>query len=231
VAREVKVGDAMFVMDPEAASATDSAATAAGGAAALSFAHVSRISRWRGGIINPLTHSGRVLAANPAANSRSSSPTADPSGKPKVTQVVQVHAVPAKAFILASTVFASPGNALKTMASMPSLFKLGSILFPNQLQESIVVEFAASVVAGSTLMLQSALGWCKNYGKGNQAALALILAVADTVAYCVCVLGFVLFDLTIGAGFLVYHTTSYMLQLPGAAAIVAVALLAACPWL
>merc|ERR1711924_28688 len=167
---------------------------------------------------NPLTHSGRVLAANPNTG-KSSSPS------PRVP--------PAGAFVLVTTVFASPGNALATMATMPSLFKLGSVLFPQQLQQSDVVNFASSAVACSTLMLQSALERCKKYRIGTSTGTnttaaqkdtvrAPALAVADTVAYCICVLGFVLFDLTIGAGFVLYHGALFMLQVHPRAGVMAV---------
>jgi len=81
------------------------------------------ISRWEGGIINPLTHGGYILAGT---NSIKTSPGVG--------------------FALAATVVDSPHNVLLTVATLPSTLKLSSLIFPEQLQASGFVEGAIMIV-------------------------------------------------------------------------------------
>jgi hypothetical protein len=89
---------------------------------------VAGISRWKGGIINPITHSGRILAAT--ATSVVSAAAGQPAGAGAVFA----------GFTLATTVIDSPGQVQLVVTAAPSFLKLGSLLFPAQFQRSALVE-------------------------------------------------------------------------------------------
>lgn len=116
-ARHAKVGDLLQVHHVSGAVIS---------LPALRSARILQVSRWQGGIINPLTDSGRILAG-PIA------------GKTNITS-----------FVLATTVLESPHNVQLLVTSMPSLLKLGSRAFPKQLQRSSVVEGAVMAECWAT---------------------------------------------------------------------------------
>merc|ERR1719198_2411928 len=155
-ANNIKVGDMMLQLDRSSISTSD-----------LSAVRVIAISRWEGGIINPLTHSGRILAGGAAGDSGS--------------------------FVLATTVFASPGGVLLTMATMPSFFKLGSLLFPEQLQDSRLVEWSSNVVAGLTLLLY-------------RLDVVFPNILLQAITWSLSIACFAVLDLVIGLAFVAYHT-------------------------
>jgi len=178
---------------------------------------VLEITRWRGGIINPLTHSGRILAAAATPSSAPGSAAPDPAS-----------------FVLATTFLASPGNVLGTLVVVPSFFKLGSLLFPQQLQDSATIDFALNTVASSAALLQRLLDWeYPNTDRPATAAAAALLSkpaftfasgaqslwklgeaprlAMEAAAFATCALSFLLFDLAIGVAFLLYHGAIYML--------------------
>lgn len=186
-AQDIKVGDTMLVLG--ASSAPTSA----------SRVKVTAIGRWKGGIINPLTHSGTILASSPSRAEFAGAGVGHTS----------------TSFVLATTVFASPGDALLTMTRMPSFFKLGSFLFPRQLQDSRLVETASELVAAATLLLNRHVhhhndGNNKNANSSSGSSASVLIARTSRAAVKRTVHGlsigiFLLFDITIGLSFVLYH--------------------------
>jgi len=188
----------------------------------MSVARVTAVGAWRGGIINPLTHSGRILAGAPSAPA-SASPSASSAAS-----------VPPSAlsFALTTTVFHSPGGSLLHMATMPSFFKLGSLLFPTEIQASRVIESASDLVALVTLLLNhfdaaadAALDVrsspCSTSSTPSSSARAALLGAARHAVHFttwgLAIATFALFDLTLGLSFVAYWITHHALAALAAA--------------
>lgn len=191
------------------------------------------IEPWQGGIINPLTRSGRILAGHSYRRSSSSGSGSGDGDSERLR------------FVVATTVFDSPHQALYTMATMPSFFKLGSFLFPQQLQASSVVHASASAVASTTLLIQNFLRsllpkkssnndqlsrtsmpalqrpllhvhsyWLLQFARHSvvETTFLVVHAGFQKLAWFVCVALFMSFDLLVGGGFLVQHLVLHVMR-------------------
>lgn len=163
-AEAVRVGDTLTV-HVHAASASAGTATAV----------VTRLGTWRGGITNPLTHTGRILAGSTTTTSSSTGINAG-----------------GKTFVAATTVLDSPLQVQLAICWMPNLLKAGSVLFPKQFQASEAVEAAVLAVADATRRLKHALPGAE---AATASAAMLLFLVLD-----VCVGGgFLVSQLLLGA--------------------------------
>lgn len=211
-AGSVRVGDTMLVLDPSGSNrgsgkAKRSVKGERNSKGQMSVVRVTGVEGWRGGIINPLTGSGRILAGAPTqAHS--------------VQARFQPQPQPPPQFVLASTVFASPGDALGAMAAAPSFFKLGARLFPGPLQASPAVHAAADLVALCTLLLNR-LDALVDAHVPAHAGSALALAplagwaargLAHAGTWGLAVGCFAAFDLSVGLGFVAYHAVAHALS-------------------
>jgi len=166
-AHAVKLGDTMVVVHSGSSSARPQ----------RKLATVMAIDPWEGGRINPMTHTGHILAAGSAnANINASSP-----------------------FVLATTVCDSPAQVLMTMTTMPSLLKLGSILFPRQLQAWSTLDRIISAIAAvsqiSKMALDSFLLEVSPWAHGFLSAAYWTLSLAVFIAI----------DVVIGGAFLLFN--------------------------
>ena len=132
-ARRLKVGDCMEVVTFGAQHVSNPAIinTDAGSTGSVvSTVEIVRIERWTGGIINPLTHTGFILAASPQ--------------KPNSITDKHMPSIAAAAVGVASTtVLESPWNVQQTLLSLPITFlKVSSWAFPSQFQDSEFIESA-----------------------------------------------------------------------------------------
>lgn len=212
-ARDVKVGDTMLVLGQNKNEDKMS----------MSVARVTAVGAWRGGIINPLTHSGRILAGAPSAPAFASASASSAASVPPSSS----------SFALATTVFHSPGGSLLRMATMPSLFKLGSLLFPTEIQASCVVESASDLVAFVTLLLNQfdaaadvALDLISSSPSStpstpSSSARAALLGTArhavHSTTWGLAIATFALFDLTLGLSFVAYWSAHHALAALAAA--------------
>merc|ERR1719261_1781853 len=157
-AEAVRVGDTLTV-HVHAASAS-AATTPTSASAGTAMAVVTRLGTWRGGITNPLTHTGRILAGSSTA--ATSSTGIDAGGK---------------TFVAATTVLDSPLQVQLGICWMPNLLKAGSVLFPEQFQASEAVEAAVLAVADATRRLKHALPWAEAAAASAAMLLFLVLDV------------------------------------------------------
>eukprot|EP00928_Gymnodinium_smaydae_P073477 TRINITY_DN56676_c0_g1_i1.p1 TRINITY_DN56676_c0_g1~~TRINITY_DN56676_c0_g1_i1.p1 ORF type:complete len:555 (-),score=55.69 TRINITY_DN56676_c0_g1_i1:98-1708(-) len=88
---------------------------------------VVTVRRSRDFLINPLTHSGRLLVAS------------GPQPLSKNTDLSLEHALQ-RGMVLATTVVESPGDVLLNAAAMPRLGKLAAMLFPDAAEASSAAE-------------------------------------------------------------------------------------------
>jgi len=140
------------------------ALTDSGSARAEVEVSVQHISATSRQIINPLTHGATILAAGSAHE-------------------------PA---VLATTVLQSPDNVQVTIVRMPSLFKLNSWLFPEQMQASQRIEDS----------------------------MLFVVWFSGTMPPWLCLCAFVLWDLIVGVCFLAWHSAGAVASAPGASAAV-----------
>jgi hypothetical protein len=163
---------------------------------------VTGISRWKGGIINPLTHSGRILAATTTsvASSALAADAADAAGQALGAGGDATFA----GFTLATTVIDSPGQVQLAVTASPSFLKLGSLLFPDQFQGSVLVERSIMVVCGLTSELQLFLR--STFPADGRSG--ILASMCEGAAWVVGALVFVLVDFCVGGGFVVYHVLS-----------------------
>jgi hypothetical protein len=161
-ARAARVGDRVVV------------ATVAAGGGGVTISTITEIERWYGaGIINPLTHSGRILAGSAVSTASRASAS----------------------FVASTAVVDSPKHVQWTLAAMPSLLKAGSLMFPARFQESPVVEDAILFVCGATSRMQSWLqGGLLRGASGG---------VLESLAWVLSLLLFLLLDLLVGSTFIV----------------------------
>jgi len=162
-AGKVQVGDTMTVVHHPSSSPVP--------------VRVTRIGTWKGGIVNPLTHTGRILAGA----THNKYPT----------------------FALATTVLDSPHQVQLTLVSMPSVLKIGSWLFPAQLQQSQMAEDAIMMVCALTCALQAAISWLGVVIGANAEVVRLGLLALESIAFTFSVALFVAVDICIGTVFLV----------------------------
>jgi len=172
-AEAVRVGDTLTAHVH--AASTSAATTSAFATASTATAVVTRVGTWRGGITNPLTHTGRILAGSTTSTSSSTGINAG-----------------GKTFVAATTVLDSPLQVQLAICWMPNLLKAGSVLFPEQFQASEAVEAAVLAVADATRRLKHALPWAE---AATASAAMLLFLVLD-----VCVGGgFLVSQLLLGA--------------------------------
>merc|ERR1719197_2126021 len=119
------------------------------------------------------------------------------------------------------------------MATMPSLFKLGSLLFPTEIQASCVVESASDLVAFVTLLLNQfdaaadvALDLISSSPSStpstpSSSARAALLGTArhavHSTTWGLAIATFALFDLTLGLSFVAYWSAHHALAALAAA--------------
>jgi hypothetical protein len=200
-ARKVKVGDLLRVWVPQRnANGTLIARkgicmnTEAAGAAAppseavlAALMPVTRVSRWWGGIINAVTHSGRILAGGDgAAAATAPTPAAAPPLSPP----------PAAGFVLSATVVDSPLQVQAALASGPSLLKLASVLSPGTMQGSTLAEAAVLLVCRVSHALKLAADAVAGGGPGGCPSLSFAL---ELVGWAVSVALFAVVDVAVGA--------------------------------
>jgi len=113
---------------------------------------ITSVSSWQGGIINPITNSGRILAGAPLA------PAPD-KGSEGTAEGGDV-GVRGSSFTLATTVINSPGNAALLLVSMPSFLKGASLMYPAEVQQSEHIEAAIMFVVTPTSTMAAALESC-----------------------------------------------------------------------
>jgi hypothetical protein len=165
-AREAKLGDALQLVD---ASDMRAGRTVS--------AQVTRISRWQGGIINPLTHSGRILAGPVAVNSTFTPPYGG-------------------VFTAAATVIDSPYHVQLLVTSLPGLLKLASILFPSQLQRSALVERSIMSVCWVSAELKGVM---------SKTQFGTVSMAFEVIAWAISLLLFLVVDLVVGGCCLIYY--------------------------
>ena len=127
-ARLLKAGDRMVLVQASVPVHTHTSQTKP--VAGLQALRVTRISHWTGGVINPLTHSGLILAASlPVTPGDSGNGDGD----------LDLCA----GMVATTTVLESPGNVQQTLLSLPvTVLKLASWSFPREFQESTFIEMA-----------------------------------------------------------------------------------------
>jgi hypothetical protein len=165
-AREAKLGDALQLVDASDMRAGKSIS-----------AQVTRISRWQGGIINPLTHSGRILAGPVAVNSTFTPPYGG-------------------VFTAAATVIDSPYHVQLLVTSLPGLLKLASILFPSQLQRSALVERSIMSVCWVSAELKGVM---------SKTQFGTVSMAFEVIAWAISLLLFLVVDLVVGGCCLIYY--------------------------
>jgi len=196
-AADLRVGDCMVSSTGDALSSPPSSASQGS-----RVVQITAVDKWVGGIINPTTHSGRIVAATPT--------TAEPN--------------PA-GFVVATTVIDSPGHMLLTLVSGPSLVKLASLGFPSQLQQSRYVEWLAELVDSSHVhgqnvyqLVASLVGTSTSTSPSTSTSTSTSIAFTTGASMAGAALAFVgamcysaafvFFDLLIGGGFLLGHFAS-----------------------
>jgi len=169
-AHNVKVGDTMTVVKLMTGGSTSNASTVT----------ITHVEPWTGGIINPITHTGRILAGAGASDGISGS-----------------------TFVLATTTLESPLNVQLTLVSLPSVMKLGSLMFPRQLQDSHIVEAAILTITSATAAIQHAIT-----AAISPVTMPLTNTAVQGVAWAFSVLLFLIVDLAVGTSFVIAQLLS-----------------------
>jgi len=179
-AARVKVGDVMTVVTHPVSSSSSSHPLSVP-------VRVTRVGAWTGGIINPLTHTGRILAG--------ASGLVEQDDK-KLSR---------SSFALATSVLESPHQVQFTLVSMPSVLKAASFLFPVQFQQSELVESAIMAVCGITCTLQGAIVWLVGISGVTARISTIVMLVLESIAFTASVLLFLSVDICVGITFLAFH--------------------------
>jgi len=116
---------------------------------------ITSVSSWQGGIINPITNSGRILVGAPLALAKDEGGEGtEGNGEGADVRVWE------SSFTLATTVINSPGNVQLMLVSMPSFLKGASLMYPAEFQQSEHIEAAIMFVVTLTSTMAAALESC-----------------------------------------------------------------------